>query len=158
MKAASLSEIRQEIQLLSPKEVTELCLRLARYKKENKELLSYLLFDAHNEQGFIEQIQQEIDEAILQLNTRSWYFTKKGLRAILRTLTRYTRYSSRKETTIEVWLYFCRKVKHADLHMQHNQPLINLYNQQIKKIGTLLQQVEEDLQFDYSRQLEQLML
>ncbi len=46
MKAASIQELKQELQHTSLKEITELCLRLARFKKENKELLTYLLFEA----------------------------------------------------------------------------------------------------------------
>jgi len=39
MKAASISELKQELQNISAKEITDICLRLARFKKENKELL-----------------------------------------------------------------------------------------------------------------------
>ena len=48
MKFASLSEIRKELQMLPPKRLQELCLRIARYKKENKELLAFLLFEDDN--------------------------------------------------------------------------------------------------------------
>jgi len=41
---ASLSELQKELALLERKEVLELCIRLAKYKKENKEYLSYLVF------------------------------------------------------------------------------------------------------------------
>ena len=64
MKAASMHELKDELAHLPPKKVLELCLRLARYKKENKELLSYLLFEAHDEQGFVMQVKKEIDETI----------------------------------------------------------------------------------------------
>src|SRR3712207_8494859 len=53
---------RSELTSLPPKKVTELCLRLAKYRKENKELLSYLLFEAHNEQGYIESVKKEIND------------------------------------------------------------------------------------------------
>ena len=49
MKAASISELQKELALLEPKNTAALCLRLAKYKKENKEFLSYLLFDSINE-------------------------------------------------------------------------------------------------------------
>ena len=44
MKAATIIELKQELNNTSPAIVSELCLRLARFKKENKELLTYLLF------------------------------------------------------------------------------------------------------------------
>ena len=46
MKAATLNELRKELQALSSKELVEICLRLAKYKKESKELLTYLIFEA----------------------------------------------------------------------------------------------------------------
>jgi hypothetical protein len=38
--------------------------RLARFKKENKELLSYLLFEAHDERAFIAGVKTYIDTEI----------------------------------------------------------------------------------------------
>ena len=49
MKAATINELKQELQNIPPAKVTELCLRLARFKKENKELLTYLLFEENLE-------------------------------------------------------------------------------------------------------------
>ena len=43
MKAVSVKELSQELLNRSPKELRDLCLRLSRFKKENKELLTYLL-------------------------------------------------------------------------------------------------------------------
>ena len=59
MKAATLNEIKQELTNLPSTRVLELCLRLGRFKKENKELLTYLLFEAHNIPEFIENIKIE---------------------------------------------------------------------------------------------------
>ena len=59
MKTTSVSEIKQELQNLTAKEITELCLRLARYKKENKELLAYLLFEAHDVDAYTERVKKK---------------------------------------------------------------------------------------------------
>ena len=48
MKASTVSELKEELKHLPPAQLLELCLRLARFKKENKELLTYLLFEAHD--------------------------------------------------------------------------------------------------------------
>ena len=40
MKAATIHEIKQELVTLKPAALSELCLRLAKFKKENKELLT----------------------------------------------------------------------------------------------------------------------
>ena len=42
MKAASIVTIRKELKHKSSEELQKLCLRLAAYKVENKELLTYL--------------------------------------------------------------------------------------------------------------------
>ena len=53
MKAATIHEIKQELSTVKPVDLVELCLRLGKFKKENKELLTYLLFEAHDEHGYI---------------------------------------------------------------------------------------------------------
>jgi len=52
MKAVTINGISQELLNLSPKELCDLCLRLARFRKENKELLTYLLFESSDESLF----------------------------------------------------------------------------------------------------------
>ena len=64
MKAVTVKEISEELVNLSPKELRDLCLRLARFKKENKELLTYLLFEATDEEMYIESVKKEIDHAV----------------------------------------------------------------------------------------------
>jgi hypothetical protein len=62
MNPASIDDIKNELKQLPPKKVLELTLRLARFKKENKELLTYLLFESHDEAGYIKMLQADIDE------------------------------------------------------------------------------------------------
>ena len=62
MKAASINEIKKELIELDSKTVQDLCMRLAKYKKENKELLTYLLFEAHDEAAFVNNVKTEMDE------------------------------------------------------------------------------------------------
>ena len=69
MKAATLNEIKQELTNLPTTRVLELCLRLGRFKKENKELLTYLLFEAHNIPEFIENSIIEIETQFETINT-----------------------------------------------------------------------------------------
>ena len=111
MKAATIHELKNELGSVEKKDLLNLCLRLSKYKKENKELLTYLLFEAHDEQGYIASIKREIDDKLATLNRSNLYLTKKGLRKILRTATKFIRYSGDKETAIEVLIYFCSEVK-----------------------------------------------
>ena len=52
MKTVSLSELKRALQNVPLGDLPDLCLRLAKYKKENKELLTYLLFEADDEPEF----------------------------------------------------------------------------------------------------------
>ena len=52
MTTASLAELKRALRNVPLGDLPDLCIRLARYKKENKELLSYLLFEADDEPGF----------------------------------------------------------------------------------------------------------
>ena len=56
MKATVISQLKEEMKNRSSNELLEICLRLARFKKENKELLTYLLFDGQDELAFIESV------------------------------------------------------------------------------------------------------
>ncbi|MFT7034228.1 MAG: hypothetical protein ACJA2S_002739 [Cyclobacteriaceae bacterium] len=158
MKAATLRELKNELGTVEKKQLLDLCLRLSKYKKDNKELLTYLLFEAHDEQGYIASIKREIDEQMSALNRNNLYYTKKGLRKILRTAAKFIRYSGQKETAVEVLIYFCSEVKHSGIPIQRSKVLINMYEMQLKKIRTALATLHEDLQYDYKMELEQLEL
>lgn len=157
MKAASISELKQELTALPPKQVLELCLKLAKFKKENKELLNYLLFEAHNEQGYVETIKLEMDEQFEELPKANWYQAKKGLRKILRGVAKYSKHTGTKESEVEMLLHFCNNLKFSGIRFRSYKALSSLYDQQIKKLNTLVEQVHDDLRFDYKKQIEQLL-
>jgi hypothetical protein len=154
MKAASVNEIKQELSTVKSASLTELCLRLARFKKENKELLTYLLFEAHHEQGFAEGIKKEIDEQFAAINQSQLYFAKKSLRKIVRIINKYCRYSGIKETEIELRIHFCTMLKESGIPISQNAVINNLYLSQLKKIHSVLATLHEDLQYDYLKQVE----
>lgn len=156
MKAASINELKQELSNTSPVQLTELCLRLARFKKENKELLTYLLFEAHDTAAYIQSVKQDIDLQYEQMNKSNVYFIKKSLRKILRTINKYTRYSGLPTVEIELLIYFCAAMKALNLNMDKNPVLFNLYHNQLKKINKTLAALHEDLQYDYKREVEKL--
>ncbi|TDO00072.1 hypothetical protein [Sunxiuqinia elliptica] len=149
MKAASIKEIRDELKIYTPEQLQELCLRLARFKKENKELLTYLLFEAGDEQAYIQGVQEEIDAGFAAINFRSIYLVKKSLRKILRDTNKYIRYSAVKTTEIDLLIYFCRKVRTSKVSLSKSLVLRNLYARQVAKIEKLLAKMHEDIQFDY---------
>jgi hypothetical protein len=156
MKASTINELKQELATIQPAQLIELCLRLARFKKENKELLTYLLFEAHDEQSYIQNVKQEIDDQFANINNSNLYFAKKSLRKILRIANKYIRYSGSKIVEIELLVHFCSALNESKIPYKKSTALANLYNSQIKKISTAIQSLHEDLQYDYLKELEQL--
>lgn len=156
METASLSEIRKELKTIPPQQLQELCQRLAKYKKENKELLSYLLFDSINEQVFIQSVKEEIDEQFLMLNRSSFYLAKKTLRKVLRTTQKYIKFSGSKETEIELLIYFCKKMKETGIRMRSHRVILNMYLRQVERIKKVHSGLHEDLQYDYEEEINEL--
>ncbi len=156
MKAVAVVDIKKELKEKSDKELIALCLRLSKFKKENKELLTYLLFEAESEQGYIETVKQEIDEQFEGINTDSFFYIKKSVRKILRNTKKYIRYSLNKETEIELLLYFCKKLKAMSPSIYKNNTLLNIYNRNILTITKKALNLHEDLQYDINTELEEL--
>jgi hypothetical protein len=156
MKSATIHEIKQELASRKPTELVELCLRLGRFKKENKELLTYLLFEAHDEQGYITAIKKEIDQAFSAINLSHLYFAKKSLRKIVRIINKFCRYSGSKTTEVELRIYFCTQLKESGIPVKRNPVIHNLYQSQLKKTGIILKNLHEDLQYDYKRSMDEL--
>ena len=156
METAPLSEIKKELKLLSPQQLQEIIARLARFKKENKELLGYLLFESFNQQVFIQNVKDEIDEQFHHLNKSSFYLAKKTLRKILRTTNKYIRFSGSKEVEIELLVYFCQKMKNANLRMNSNRVILNLYQNQVKRIKKTNSMLHEDFQSDFEEAINNL--
>ena len=143
-----LQHIKKEIQHLPPEQLSELLLRLARYKKENKELIAYLLFEAHDEAAFIEKVKAEAGFMFSQLPSLS-YNAAKGMRKILRLLTKYIKFIGTKEAEIELLLNFCvNYLEYADKRTSY-KPIRLILTRQVEKVKNLISKLHEDLQFDY---------
>ena len=158
MKTATIQELKQELQGVAPGKLLELCLRLAKFKKENKELLTYLLFEAHNEEDYINSVRLIIDEGFTELPKASVYLTKKSLRKVLRITNKYIKYTGSKQAEVALLIYFCKKMKDSGIRIQKSNVLHNIYLQQIKKISMALKLLHEDLQYDYRQELDRLVL
>lgn len=156
MKAASAQEIRTALKEKDEKELMDLCLRLLRYKKENKELLTFLLFEADDLPAFIKGVNEELDEGFATLNKDGYYIAKKGVRRLLRIANKYIRYAGNKTVEAEVLLHFCTSFKGIKASWQKTPALASLYASQLKKIRAALEAMHEDLQYDYRRSLTRL--
>ncbi len=156
MKAATVAQIKKELTYQSQSELIELCLRLSKFKKENKELLTYLLYESENEAGYIESVKAEVDANFELINTSSYFYIKKSVRKILRMVKKYIRYSKQKETEVELLLHFCRTLKDMQPTMYKNVSLTNIFNRQILSIQKTIVTLHEDLQYDFNLELEEL--
>lgn len=156
MKAASLKEIKTELTQRSTQELLDLCLHLAKSKKENKELLTYLLFESEDEEGFIQGIKDKVDNEFELINTNSYFYVKKSVRKILRELKKFIRYSKKKETEVELLIYFCHKLQDLKPSIKNNTVLTNLYNRQLDYVQKKIPLLHEDLQYDFSLELKSL--
>jgi len=156
MKAATINELKKELLHLDTRTLQEICLRLAKYKNENKELLTYLLFEANDETAYVQNIKDEITEHFESLPSGNLYFIKKSIRKILRIANKQIKYSGSRKTEVEIRIYFCSQIKKANIRLDPGTVLYNLYQQQRKKIGQALALLPEDLQYDYHAEIAEL--
>ncbi|PUZ29951.1 hypothetical protein GA0116948_11571 [Chitinophaga costaii] len=154
MKAASIADIKKELTRVPTKELVEMCLRIAKYKKENKELLAFLLFDADDLPRYIASVKSLLDEEFAGLKYHNLYLAKKMLRRILRLTNKHIKYTGSKPVEIELLLYFCQQSAASGVPIRQSIQLGNMYDQLLKKIRVAIETQHEDLQYDYRRGLE----
>ena len=149
MRVEKLSDIKKELRLLNTEALTDICLRLAKYKKENKELLSYLLYDAENPLNYAEEVKSTLLINFQNLN-RSSYTSTKEIRKIVRLLAKHAKYTGSKEVEIELLLWFAAMfLEYADTRSSH-KPLQTIFFRQLEKAKRIFPKLHEDLQFDFS--------
>ena len=149
MKTPSILDLKKELKAYSSQEVIEFCIRLAKNKKENKELLCYLMFEAQDEKQYVKNIQSEIDQLFQEINRLNAYTTKKGLQKVVRYMNRYIRYSSDQITELELRIHFCKKVKSEKINLSSSSVINNMYEREKEKIKKCLAKLHEDLQYDF---------
>jgi len=156
MKASTINELKQELVNAPASTLVELCLRLARFKKENKELLTYLLFEAHDTSAYIQSVKKAMALQFADINKSNVYYVKKTLRKILRTAKKYIRYSGLAIVEVELLIYFCELMKELNTPINKNPVLLNIYQNQLKNINKALPGLHEDLQYDYLKAINKL--
>ncbi len=155
MQTTTLLQQKKELAKLEKKDLVDLCIRLAKYKKENKELLNYLLYDAYDPLQYAEQVKffLEIEFSALQKN---YYYSTKSLRKILRQIIKNIKYTGSKQVEIELLIWFCTNfLNFADTRTSH-KPLQGILTRQLDKIIKLIPKLHEDLQFDYQTEFDKL--
>lgn len=156
MKAATVHELKDELQQLPVKQLVELTLRLSKFKKENKELLTYLLFESHDLPAYINNVKQQMDEAFEALNTSQIFLAKKTVRKALRIANKHIRFTGSKLAEVELLIHFCTLLKECGINLSKSTVMQNLYQGQLKKVQAALKGLHEDEQYDYKRTVEKL--
>ena len=154
MKSASLAQIRKEIKNLPREEVVALCEKLIKYKRDNKELINYVLFEADDEDAYVEAIKADVSEAFSATNTRGFYLAKKSIRRALRIANKYIKYSDVPETELDVLLHFCEELLELDINFRRSKVLVNMYERQLVKINDIYSDLHEDLQFEFADRIK----
>ena len=134
-------------------ELLSFCVRLAKFKKENKELLTFLLFEAGDMSTYIDNVKQEITALFSEINNSNIYYIKKSVRKILRHANKHIRFSSSKQAEAEILIHFCNNVINHPVPLHKSKPLQKMYEMQIKKIKESLLTLHPDLQYDLRKQL-----
>jgi hypothetical protein len=157
MKPVTIKKIKDELHYKSSQELIELCLKLSKFKKENKELLSYLLFDVEDEATYIYNVNEYSTLLFGDINTKSFFYIRKSVRKILKLTKKYIRYSKKKETEVELLLHFCKELKKLSPSISNSPRLLNVYNRQLILIKKAIATLHEDLQYDYQLEFDQLL-
>ncbi len=154
MKIASLKEIKDELKHSTQEELIEYCLHMVKFKKDNKELLTYLLYEADNDQLYINDVKEEIDLGFSEVNKSNSWAAKKQVRKILSKLKKNIRYAQNKEVEIELLLHFCLRLHNFQPVIAKNKILQNTLETQLRLTQKAIATLHPDLQRDYSGQLE----
>ena len=151
IQSSTIQEQKKELKALSSAELAEICLRLSKYKKDNKELLNYLLFHQHDPRAYIENVKAKLQTEFEELNKQS-YYCSKSLRKILRNISRQAKYVANTELELDLLLWFCSNyLQYVDLKT-NNKSLQNILLRQFQKMEKLSKKLHEDLQFDYQQE------
>lgn len=156
MKPESISSLKKELSEVEPDRLVAICLKLARYKTENKELLDYLLFKSNDEELYIKEVKNEIDTQFKNLNKTRLHLEKKTIRKVLKTMRKYIKFSGKKTTELDLLIYFCQKVKTSGVPLKKGTVLGNLYTNQYERIKAVQSMLHEDLQMDYEERIARL--
>jgi hypothetical protein len=153
MKPESISNLKKELLHLPPDVLADYCIRLAKHKTENKELLNYLLYQANDQALFIDEVKKEIDLQMKSLNKSQHHLAKKTIRKVLRTTLKYIKFSGEKTTELELLIYFCKKLRLSGVSLRFGSVMGNLYMRQHARAQKVLGMLHEDIQMDYADEM-----
>ncbi len=148
MKAEKLTILKKELQGKTSKELVEICLQLAKLKVDNKEMLTYLLFDADDPMAYAQQVKEDMAPFFEGIRNQPYLATKQ-IRKAGKLILKFSRYTKHKEGELDLWIYFASKISDSVYKDTNHKPLQLLMYRALVKCSKLLPKLHEDLQYDY---------
>ena len=146
---APIKNIKEELQQLSHKELLDFSLRILKYKKENKELAYYLLFEKQDEDGYAQKIINILKDELTTINFSRTFFARKGFKRVNRLAAKYLKYSGDTESAIKVYLFLAKEIAAAGKIYRLTSLTGKLVEQHNLRTKKMIASLHEDLQFDY---------
>jgi len=155
MDTASIKQLKDTLSTLGREELTGLLLRMVKFKKENKELLTFLLFEADDLDAYVYEISQEIKDEFENYRLKTAYYKRKGCRRILRILKKYIKYAADKEVEVRLLLAYVSMVAESKTFIT-DRVIQKIAFRQLLLAEKSIVKLHEDLQYEYKIELEDL--
>lgn len=156
MELADARTIKAEIKERSHEELVELCMRLSRFKKENKALITYELFLKDDEWAFCQETKEQITEDLSAITNKQVFWLKKSVRKVLKEVSLLLRFTKEPRIEIELLTHFALELNRIVPEVHRSRILKNLYVRQVNRIQKIQQKLPEDLRLDYQADLDAL--
>jgi hypothetical protein len=150
-----LSDLKKELLELSKPELIQLCLRVAKLKRENKELLAYLIFDSEDPLFYAQKLKPEIKEVFEQPFQHAYYLTK-SIRKAMRLITKYYRFTSNKQGETELLIYLVEEFYLSWRNDYRYQALGKVIYRCLEKAQSNLKKIDEDFRADFENPIIEL--
>lgn len=150
-----LSDLKKELADLSKPELIKLCLRVAKLKRENKELLSYLIFDADDPLFYAQKLKPEIKE-VFEVPFQHAYYLTKSIRKAMRLITKYYRFTSNKQGETELLIYLVEEFYQSWRNEYRYQALGKVIYRCLEKAQSNLKKIDEDFRTDFEDPINEL--
>ncbi len=153
MKPATLVQIRKELETISPQRLMALTLRLIKFKTENKEFVSYLLFDEDQLSEYLADLKFEISAMLDDVTFTKPLIAKKTLRKCQKTITKHAKYMGSKDAEAELYIFIIRKIHEKGINKYTNRTIQIIYLRLIEKVKKLLPNIHNDLRIDFEKEI-----
>jgi hypothetical protein len=149
MNISSISDIKKELQHATKEELLDYCIRLIKFKKENKELANYFLFEEAHKEQYVKNVKVEVSTLFDDVNTSNVFLAKKTLRKIIRYIQKQIKYTQDHTIETQILLHFCEQFVALNINIRKYPVLVNMYESHVNKIHKAIAHLHEDLQHDY---------